>query len=140
MWRDVFLHNQEAVLEMLGRLNEDIALLARAIRWGEGDKLFDLFTRTRAIRRGIISSRKPAPFARAKAKMSRSAAPGPSVATSRVLCAVWPRLSAAVTKLFPQHSSIRRYMPGRAELASRGTATFRRDPVERGGCLDLVAG
>ncbi|MBZ6077707.1 prephenate/arogenate dehydrogenase family protein [Microvirga puerhi] len=55
MWRDVFLHNREAVLEMLGRLNEDIALLARAIRWGEGDKLFELFTRTRAIRRGIIS-------------------------------------------------------------------------------------
>jgi cyclohexadieny/prephenate dehydrogenase len=55
MWRDVFLHNREAVLEMLARLNEDIALLARAIRWGEGDKLFDLFTRTRAIRRGIIS-------------------------------------------------------------------------------------
>jgi len=55
MWRDIFLHNKEAVLEMLGRLNEDIALLARAIRWGEGDKLFDLFTRTRAIRRGIIS-------------------------------------------------------------------------------------
>ena len=44
MWRDVFLHNKEAVLEMLGRLNEDIALLARAIRWGEGDKLHDLFT------------------------------------------------------------------------------------------------
>ncbi|MCG7393595.1 prephenate/arogenate dehydrogenase family protein [Microvirga sp. ACRRW] len=56
MWRDIFLHNKEAVLEMLGRLNEDIALLARAIRWGEGDKLHDLFTRTRAIRRGIISS------------------------------------------------------------------------------------
>lgn len=55
MWRDIFLHNKEAVLEMLGRLNEDIALLARAIRWGEGDKLFELFTRTRAIRRGIIS-------------------------------------------------------------------------------------
>ena len=55
MWRDVFLHNKDAVLEMLARLNEDIALLARAIRWGEGDKLHDLFTRTRAIRRGIIS-------------------------------------------------------------------------------------
>jgi cyclohexadieny/prephenate dehydrogenase len=61
MWRDVFLHNREAVLEMLGRLNEDIALLARAIRWGEGDKLFDLFTRTRAIRRGIISSGQETP-------------------------------------------------------------------------------
>ena len=55
MWRDVFLHNKAAVLEMLGRLNEDIAILARAIRWGDGDALFDLFTRTRAIRRGIIS-------------------------------------------------------------------------------------
>ncbi|MDB5511161.1 MAG: prephenate/arogenate dehydrogenase family protein [Enterovirga sp.] len=55
MWRDIFLHNKPAVLEMLGRLNEDIAILARAIRWGDGDALFDLFTRTRAIRRGIIS-------------------------------------------------------------------------------------
>src|SRR5205814_2866247 len=54
MWRDVFLHNRKAVLEMLGRFHEDIAALARAIRWGEGDALFNLFTRTRAIRRGII--------------------------------------------------------------------------------------
>jgi cyclohexadieny/prephenate dehydrogenase len=61
MWRDVFLHNKEAVLEMLGRLNEDIAQLARAIRWGEGDKLYDLFTRTRAIRRGIISEGQETP-------------------------------------------------------------------------------
>jgi cyclohexadieny/prephenate dehydrogenase len=61
MWRDVFLHNKEAVLEMLGRLNEDIALLARAIRWGEGDKLHDLFTRTRDIRRGIISQGQETP-------------------------------------------------------------------------------
>jgi cyclohexadieny/prephenate dehydrogenase len=61
MWRDIFLHNKDAVLEMLGRLNEDIALLARAIRWGEGDKLFDLFTRTRAIRRGIISEGQETP-------------------------------------------------------------------------------
>ena len=55
MWRDVFLHNKEAVLEMLGRLNEDVAILARAIRWGDGETLFNLFTRTRAIRRGIVS-------------------------------------------------------------------------------------
>ncbi|MGO4389373.1 prephenate/arogenate dehydrogenase family protein [Microvirga sp. 2YAF29] len=71
MWRDIFLHNKEAVLEMLGRLNEDIALLARAIRWGEGDKLHDLFTRTRAIRRGIISSGQETPepdFGRRKDK------------------------------------------------------------------------
>jgi cyclohexadieny/prephenate dehydrogenase len=54
MWRDVFLHNREAVLEVLGRFQEDLFSLQRAIRWGEGDKLFDLFTRTRDIRRGII--------------------------------------------------------------------------------------
>ena len=56
MWRDVFLHNKEAVLEMLGRFTEDLAALQRAIRWGDGDTLFDLFTRTRAIRRGIIEA------------------------------------------------------------------------------------
>ncbi len=56
MWRDVFLHNREAVLEMLGRFMEDLTALQRLIRYGEGDKLFDLFTRTRAIRRGIIAA------------------------------------------------------------------------------------
>jgi cyclohexadieny/prephenate dehydrogenase len=55
MWRDIFLHNKDAVLEMLGRFNEDLAALARAIRWGDGDALFNLFARTRDIRRGIIS-------------------------------------------------------------------------------------
>ncbi|HEY4862584.1 MAG TPA: prephenate/arogenate dehydrogenase family protein [Xanthobacteraceae bacterium] len=54
MWRDVFLNNKEAVLEMLGRFNEDLAALTRAIRTGDGDTLFDSFTRTRAIRRSII--------------------------------------------------------------------------------------
>jgi cyclohexadieny/prephenate dehydrogenase len=57
MWRDVFLNNREAVLEMLGRFSEDLTALQRAIRWGEGDKLQDLFTRTRAIRRGIIDAK-----------------------------------------------------------------------------------
>ncbi|BBF94757.1 prephenate/arogenate dehydrogenase family protein [Blastochloris tepida] len=56
MWRDVFLANRDAVLEVLGRFTEDLAYLQRAIRWGEGDKLFDLFSRTRAIRRSIIES------------------------------------------------------------------------------------
>jgi cyclohexadieny/prephenate dehydrogenase len=56
MWRDVFLHNREAVLEMLARFSEDLTALQRAIRWGDGDMLFDLFTRTRAIRRGIIEA------------------------------------------------------------------------------------
>lgn len=54
MWRDIFLHNREAVLEMLGRFNEDLAALQRMIRWGDGQGLHDLFTRTRAIRRSII--------------------------------------------------------------------------------------
>ncbi|MGK2741080.1 prephenate/arogenate dehydrogenase family protein [Tepidicaulis sp. LMO-SS28] len=56
MWRDVFLNNREAVLEMLGRFSEDLASLQRAIRWGDGDALFDLFTRTRAIRRSIVDA------------------------------------------------------------------------------------
>ncbi len=54
MWRDVFINNDEAVLEMLQRFTEDLSYLQRAIRWKETDKLFDLFTRTRAIRRSII--------------------------------------------------------------------------------------
>ena len=54
MWRDVFLANREAVLEMLQRFSEDLTALQRAIRWGDGDALFDLFSRTRAIRRSII--------------------------------------------------------------------------------------
>ena len=55
MWRDVFLNNKEAVLEMLGRFNEDLSALQRMIRYGDGDGLFELFSRTRAIRRGIIA-------------------------------------------------------------------------------------
>jgi cyclohexadieny/prephenate dehydrogenase len=54
MWRDVFLHNREAVLEMLGKLTDDLAGMRRAIEAGDGDTLFDRFTRTRAIRRSII--------------------------------------------------------------------------------------
>lgn len=54
MWRDVFLNNKDAVLEMLGRFNEDLSALQRAIRWGDGETLFNLFARTRTIRRGII--------------------------------------------------------------------------------------
>jgi cyclohexadieny/prephenate dehydrogenase len=57
MWRDIFLNNREAVLEMLSRFTEDLTALQRAIRWGEGEKLEDLFTRTRAIRRSIIEAK-----------------------------------------------------------------------------------
>jgi len=56
MWRDVFLLNKDAVLEILARFTEDLQALSRAIRWGEGDKLEELFTRTREIRRGVIAA------------------------------------------------------------------------------------
>ena len=56
MWRDVFLSNKDATLEILGRFTEELFALQRAIRTGDGDHLFEYFTRTRAIRRGIIEA------------------------------------------------------------------------------------
>lgn len=56
MWRDVFLNNREAVLEMLGRFSEDLSVLQRAIRWGDGAQLEAMFSRAREIRRGIIAA------------------------------------------------------------------------------------
>lgn len=56
MWRDIFLSNKDAVLEMLGRFSEDLSVLQRAIRWGDGDTLYNLFTRSREIRRSIIAA------------------------------------------------------------------------------------
>ena len=56
MWRDVYLNNREAVLDMLQRFSEDLSRLQRAIRWGEGDELEDLFRRSREIRRRIIDA------------------------------------------------------------------------------------
>ncbi|HEV2531147.1 prephenate/arogenate dehydrogenase family protein [Phenylobacterium sp.] len=61
MWRDVFLSNKDAVLEILGRFTEDLQALSRAIRWGDGDKLFELFSRTRDIRRGIVAAGQESP-------------------------------------------------------------------------------
>lgn len=69
MWRDVFLHNKDAVLEVLGRFTEDLIALQRNIRWAQGEQLFDLFTRTRAIRRSIIDQHQDTPdpdFGRAR--------------------------------------------------------------------------
>ena len=54
MWRDIFLNNKDAVLEMLGRFVEDLTALQKAIRWSEGDKLEELFVKTREIRKSII--------------------------------------------------------------------------------------
>ena len=64
MWRDVFLQNRDAVLEVLSRFDEDLTELKRAIRRGDGERLFEHFTRTRAIRRGVIDAHQddmPAP-------------------------------------------------------------------------------
>ena len=62
MWRDIFLNNKEAVLEVLGRFSEDLTALQRAVRRGEGEVLHDLFTRTRDIRRGVIEAGRPGQF------------------------------------------------------------------------------
>ena len=56
MWRDIFLNNSDAVLEMLSRFSEDLTALQRAIRWKDGDALFNLFSRTRVIRQSIIDA------------------------------------------------------------------------------------
>ena len=63
MWRDIFVANKDAVLEMLGRFNEDISALTRAIRNGDGATLFEHFTRTRAIRKGIVQIGQDSPTA-----------------------------------------------------------------------------
>ena len=57
MWRDIFLNNREPVLEMLGRLYEDIALLQKAIRFGDGETLQRVFARSRQIRRSIVQAK-----------------------------------------------------------------------------------
>ena len=81
MWRDVFLHNKEAVLEMLAQFNEDLSRLTRAMRRGDGEFLFDHFTRTRAIRRGIVqigqdsAARRLRPHASGQAAWRRSRGP-----------------------------------------------------------------
>ena len=87
MWRDVFLNNKDAVLEMLGRFTEDLTALQRMIRWGDGDGLYALFTRTRAIRRGIVEQgqetaapdfgRRRARTATAGREVGRSVSPTP---------------------------------------------------------------
>ena len=68
MWRDIFLNNREAVLEMLQRFSEDLTALQRAIRWGEAQTLEDLFTRTREIRRSVIDAKQEIPPSPDKAR------------------------------------------------------------------------
>jgi len=85
MWRDVFLANKEAVLEMLGRFNEDVSALTRAIRRGDGETLFEHFSRTRAIRKGLveIGQDSPAPdFGRPHPDLPRKPLPRPYASES----------------------------------------------------------
>ena len=57
MWRDIFLNNRDAVIEILGRFSEDLTALQRAIRKGEGDALYDAFARTQALHRDVIAAK-----------------------------------------------------------------------------------
>ena len=80
MWRDIFLHNKDAVLEVLGRFNEDLATLTRAVRRGDGESLYNAFAERRAIRRGMIhfDLGTPAPdFGRAESKPRSDPLPRP---------------------------------------------------------------
>ncbi|MGB2648610.1 MAG: prephenate/arogenate dehydrogenase family protein [Pseudolabrys sp.] len=80
MWRDVFLANKDAVLEMLGRFNEDVSALTKAIRKGDGDALFEHFERTRAIRKGIVDIGQDSPtpdFGRPHADLPHEPLPKP---------------------------------------------------------------
>jgi cyclohexadieny/prephenate dehydrogenase len=83
MWRDIFIANKDAVLEMLGRFQEDLSELTRAMRSGDGQTLFEHFARTRAIRRGIldIGQDSPAPdFGRAHPSLPAEPLPRPYAA------------------------------------------------------------
>jgi cyclohexadieny/prephenate dehydrogenase len=83
MWRDVFLANKDAVLEMLGRFNEDLATLTRAIRRGDGETLFQQFNRTRTIRRGIVELGQDSPvpdFGRPHPELPHAPLPRPYAA------------------------------------------------------------
>ena len=80
MWRDVFLHNRESVLEMLQRFSEDLTALQRAIRWGEGETLEGLFRRTREIRSGVIEAHQAGSFDPREPERSGARGPVPDTA------------------------------------------------------------
>jgi len=82
-WRDVFLNNREAVLEILGRFTEDLIALQRAIRWGEGDELYARFKRTREIRRRIIAAGQETPVPDFGRRAAAEAPAGPPESAPR---------------------------------------------------------
>ena len=77
MWRDVFLNNRQAVLEILQRFSEDLTALQRAIRWGEGEVLEELFQRTREIRRGVVEAHQAGSFDPREPEKAGTAPPDP---------------------------------------------------------------
>ena len=77
MWRDVFLNNKDAVLEMLQRFSEDLTLLQRAIRWGEGETLEALFRRTREIRQSVIDAHQAGTFDPREPERTKISPPDP---------------------------------------------------------------
>ncbi len=77
MWRDVFLNNKDAVLEMLQRFSEDLTALQRAIRWGEGETLEALFRRTREIRQGVVDAHQAGTFDPREPERAKISPPGP---------------------------------------------------------------
>ena len=81
MWRDVFLNNKDAVLEILQRFSEDLTALQRAIRWGEGEVLEGLFRRTREIRRGVIDAHQAGTFDPREPERVERAEPAPGTAS-----------------------------------------------------------
>ncbi len=80
MWRDVFLNNREAVLDVLQRFSEDLTALQRAIRWGEGEVLESLFRRTREIRRGVVEAHQAGSFDPREPEKAGTALPDPDKA------------------------------------------------------------
>lgn len=80
MWRDIFLNNREAVLEILQRFSEDLTALQRAIRWGEGETLESLFRRTRELRRGVVEAHQAGSFDPREPEKAEAAAPVPGTA------------------------------------------------------------
>ncbi|MCG8597119.1 MAG: prephenate dehydrogenase/arogenate dehydrogenase family protein, partial [Kiloniellales bacterium] len=80
MWRDIFLNNREAVLEILQRFSEDLTALQRAIRWGEGETLEALFRRTREIREEVVEAHQAGSFDPREPAAAETAPPGPGTA------------------------------------------------------------
>ena len=105
MWRDIFLANKDAVLEMLGRFSEDVSELTRAIRRGDGDALFDIFTERRAIRRSIVADGPG--FARAGFRPAASGIAGGAAAAAVCRGGVAERRASALMLTPTAHSANR---------------------------------